>query len=101
MLIHVSIHVRYPKHADRPPTVTAIAHLPDTSPRSTPRLTIDVRPRPGFSAMDVASSVFGLTDPIALEVEDGFLGEDAEFARPIILAAVRDAVRGRQQRSKA
>lgn len=95
MKILISIHVRYPKNSDRPPDVTATAHLPGTSPRSTPRLTIDVRPRPGYSGMEVASSVFGLSEPIPCEVDDDFFDLAPDFARPIMLAAIRDAVRSR------
>lgn len=97
MLIRITLVPHYPKNARRHPTVTAIAHLPGASRLSEPRHEIEILPRPGYTGSDVAAKTFGVREPIPLEVDAGFWEMDTEDVQPIILAAVRDAVRARRR----
>jgi len=103
MKIAITVQATYPKNSKRPPTVMATAHLPGTSPRSTPSLAIEIRPRPGATEMDVAASVFCLREPFMIEVDDddGFFHRDLDAVRSIVLNAVREAVRAIRSQSRA
>lgn len=90
MRITITTVTRYPKHGQRPPSCTAVAHPVGQVYSEPPRIVVAIPPRPGNHADEVAA-ILMLLAPFALEVPDDFFELDAGQTHDVILAAVRAA----------